>query len=90
MLWKSVRNWQQRRNIDLSKFVSSSSLLCLVFLSLAAILWPFGLVLQRLILELDTYMGIDRLKVFPLFVKMIADIIAPKLSIIFHWLIRRI
>ena len=38
--------------------------------------------------DLDTYGGVDPLGVFPLFLKMIADIIAPKLSIIFCRLIR--
>ena len=46
-------------------------------------------VLLRLLLDLDTYGDIDPLGMFPLFLKMVADIIAPKLSIIFRWLIRR-
>ena len=45
-------------------------------------------VLLRLILNLGTYGGADPLGVFPLFLKMVADIIAPKLSIIFCRLIR--
>ena len=44
--------------------------------------------LLRLLLDLDTYGGVHPLVMLPLFVKMIADIIAPKLSIIFRWLIR--
>ena len=46
------------------------------------------LILLRQLLDLDTYGGVDPLGVFPLFLKMVADIIAPKLSIIFHGLIR--
>ena len=38
----------------------------------------------RLILDLDTYGGVDQLGVFPLFLKMVAYIIAPKLSLIFR------
>ena len=45
------------------------------------------LVLLRLLLDLDTYGGLDPLGVFPLFRKMITDIIGPKLSIIINWLI---
>ena len=33
--------------------------------------------------DLDIYGGFDPLGAFPLFLKMVADIIAPKLSIIF-------
>ena len=46
-------------------------------------------VLLRLLIGLDTYGGVDPLGVFPLFLKMVADIIAPKLSILFRGLIRR-
>ena len=46
-------------------------------------------VLLLLLLDLDTYGGVDPLGVFPLFRKMVEDIIAPKLSIIFQGLIRR-
>ena len=42
-----------------------------------------------MLLNLDTYGGVDPLGVFPLFLKIIADIIAPKRSIIFPGLIRR-
>ena len=45
-------------------------------------------VLIRLLFDLDTYGGVDILGVFPLFLKKFADIFAPKLSIIFHRLIR--
>ena len=38
----------------------------------------------RLLLELDTYVGVDHLGVFPLFLKMVADIVAPKLIRIFE------
>ena len=45
-------------------------------------------VLLRLLLDLDTYGVVDPLGVFPLFLKMVADISASKLSIIFRGLIR--
>ena len=48
------------------------------------------LVLLSLLLDVDIYCGVDPLRVFPLFLKMVADIIAPKLSIIFRGLIRRV
>ena len=44
-------------------------------------------VLRGLLLDLDTYGGVDPLGVFPLFLKKVADIIAPKQSIIFRKLI---
>ena len=45
-------------------------------------------VLLRLLLDLDTYGGVNHLGVFALFLKKVADIIAQKLSIIFSRLIR--
>ena len=45
--------------------------------------------LLNLLLYLDTYGGVDPLGVFPLIRKMVADIIAPKLSTISSGLIRR-
>ena len=41
-------------------------------------------VLLRLLIDLDTYGGVDPYGVYPLFQKKVADIIAPKLSIIFR------
>ena len=46
-------------------------------------------ILLRLLLGLDTYNSVDPLGVVPIFLKMVADIIIPKISIIFHRLIRR-
>ena len=69
-----------------SSVVGSSSDLCLVYLSRGAIFWE---VLLRLLLDHDTYGGVDSLGVFPLFLKMVSDTIAPKLSIIFRGLILR-
>ena len=46
-------------------------------------------VLLRLLLDVYTYGGVDPLGVFPLFLMMVADIIARKLSIIFRGIIRR-
>ena len=45
-------------------------------------------VLLCLLFDLDMYGIVDFLGVFPLFLKKVADIIAPKLSKIFHRLIR--
>ena len=45
-------------------------------------------VILRLLLDLDTG-DVDPLGVFPLFLKMVADIIVPKLGIIFRGPIRR-
>ena len=42
-------------------------------------------VLLRVLLDLDTYGGLDPLGVFPLFLKMVADIIAPKFKYNFSW-----
>ena len=44
---------------------------------------------MRLLLDPDTYVGMDPLHVFRRFLKMVADIIAPKLSKIYRALIRR-
>ena len=52
-------------------------------------LWPSGLVLLSLLLDLDTYGAVVPLGVFLQFLKMVADIIAQKLSIIFRGLISR-
>ena len=41
-------------------------------------------VILRLLLDFDTYGGVDPLGVFPLFLKMVADITAPKLITIFR------
>ena len=46
-------------------------------------------VLLRLLIGLNINDGIDPLSVFPLFLKMVADIIATKQSIIFRGLTRR-
>ena len=46
-------------------------------------------VFLHLLLDLDTYGGVDPLGVFPLFLEMVTEIIAPKLSIILGELIRR-
>ena len=43
---------------------------------------------MHVFLELDAYGGVHPLGVFLLVLKKVADIIAPKLSIIFHGLIR--
>ena len=62
--------------------MSRSSLLCLDSLSLDSILWPSVTpVLLRLLLELDTHESV------PLFLKMIANIIASKLITFFRGLI---
>ena len=43
---------------------------------------------QLLLIDLDAYGGVDRLSVFPMFLKKVADIIAPKLCIMFRRFIR--
>ena len=48
--------------------MNSSSHLCLVTLSLGVIFWPFWTpVLLRLLLDLDTYGGVDPMGAFSLF-----------------------
>ena len=44
---------------------------------------------RRPLIDLDTCGGVDPLGVFPLYLKKVADIIAPKLSFIFRTLISR-
>ena len=63
--------------------MSSLSLLCVVSLSLGAILWHSELQSSCVFFSIDTYGGVDPLGVFPLFLKKVADIIAPNLSMIF-------
>ena len=57
--------------------------------SIGATLLPSELLssCMRLLLDRDTYVGVDPLGVFPLFPKKVADIIAPIVSIIFLKLI---
>ena len=76
---------------DSDSVVSSSSLLCLVSLSLGAILWPSRLLSSCVcFLNLNTYGAIDSLGVFPLYLMMVANIIAPKPRIIFFRAIIRL
>ena len=44
-------------------------------------------VLLRLLFDLDSYGSVDRLVMFPIFLKLVADITAPKLCILFRVLI---
>ena len=46
-------------------------------------------VLLRLLLDLDTYGGVDPFGVFPLLLKLVADINSPKLSKLFRGQISR-
>ena len=39
-------------------------------------------------LDLDPFGGSDPLGVFPLFLKRTADVLAPRLSVVFRWLVR--
>ena len=39
-------------------------------------------------LDLDPYGGTDPLGMFPLFLKRTADVMAPRLSVVFRWLVR--
>ena len=43
---------------------------------------------RRLLLDLDPYGGTDPLGMFPLFLKRTADLIAPRLSVVFRRLVR--
>ena len=43
---------------------------------------------KRLLLDLDHYGGTDPLGMFPLFLKRTADVLAPRLSVVFLWLLR--
>ena len=44
--------------------------------------------MRRLLLDLDPYGGTDTLGMFPLFLKRTADVMAPRLSVVFRRLIR--
>ena len=65
--------------------------ICLVSLFLGSIFWPSGLLSFCVCFLILTHMNgaVDPLDVFPLFLKMVADIIVRKLSILFRGLIRR-
>ena len=43
---------------------------------------------RHLLLDLDPYGGTDPLGMFPLFLKRTADVMAPRLSAVFRWLVR--
>ena len=43
---------------------------------------------KRLLLDLDPYGGTDPLGLFPLFLKRTADVLAPRLSVVFRRLLR--
>ena len=40
---------------------------------------------KRLLLDLDSYGGTDPLGMFTLFLKRTADVLAPRLSVVFRW-----
>ena len=44
--------------------------------------------MRRLLLDLDSYGGTDPLGTFPLFLKRTADVMAPRLSVVFRRLVR--
>ena len=44
--------------------------------------------MRHLLLDLDPYGGSDPLGIFPLFLKRTADVIAPRLSVVFRRLVR--
>ena len=44
--------------------------------------------MRSLLLDLDPYGGTDPLGMFPLFLKRTADVIAPRLSVVFRRLVR--
>ena len=43
--------------------------------------------MRRLLLDLDPYGGTDPLDMFPLFLKRTADVMAPRLSVVFRQLV---
>ena len=43
---------------------------------------------RRLLLDLDSCGSTDPLGMFPLFLKRTADVLAPRLSVVFRWLLR--
>ena len=43
---------------------------------------------RRLLLDLDPYGGTDPLRMFPPFLKITADVMAPRLSVVFQQLVR--
>ena len=44
--------------------------------------------LKRFLLDLDSYGGTDPLGMFPLFLKRTAAVLAPRLDVVFRWLLR--
>ena len=44
--------------------------------------------MRRLLLDLDPYGGTDPLGMFPLFLKRTADVMAPRLKVVFQQLVR--
>ena len=85
LLLRKHHSWALR--LTASSVMSSLSLIYLVLLNLGAFLWPFELLSCICFSILKHMGGVDPLGVFPLFLKKVADIIAPKLSIIFCRLI---
>ena len=43
--------------------------------------------MRRLLLDLDPFGGTDPLGMFPIFLKRIADVMAPRLSVVFRRLV---
>ena len=67
----------------------SVDLLVTCHLSLSLITFAFSSSeVKRLLLDLDPYGGTDPLGLFPLFLKRMADVLAPRLSVVFRWLLR--
>ena len=85
LLLRKPHSWAL--SLTTSNVMSSLSLLCIVSLSLGAILWPSKLVSSYVCFSILICMGLLIIWVFPLFLKKVADIITPKLSIIFCKLI---
>ena len=44
--------------------------------------------MKRLMLDLDSYGGTDLLGMFPLFLKRTAEVLAPRLAVVFRLLLR--
>ena len=71
---------QSRESVDLP-------LTCHPSLSLTSFAFRSSEV-RRLLLDLDTYRGSDPLGMFSLFLKRTADVLAPRLSVVFRRLVR--
>ena len=71
---------QSREAVDLQLTCHPSPSLCTIAFRSSEV--------RRLLLDLDPYGGTDPLGMFPLFLKRTADVMAPRLSVVFRRLVR--